>query len=164
MELSPYIESLQKSLQATAAPAGKEVGEAAVLLASALEAAARLCLLDAMAEAADEITIALKDVAVEARLHGREVKFVANEIEHPAIATIPSGTAKSETSDDVARITLRLPESIKDSVEQAASAENISVNGWLVRAISTALSDGSDINYTPRRTKRGRSFKGFARS
>ena len=153
MELSPYIESLQKSLQATAAPAGKEVGEAAVLLASALEPAARLCLLDAMAEAADEITIALKDVAVEARLHGREVKFVANEIEHPAIATIPSGTAKSETSDDVARITLRLPESIKDSVEQAASAENISVNGWLVRAISTALSDGSDINYTPRRTK-----------
>ena len=135
-----------------------------MLLAAALEPAARLTLLDAMAEAADEITVALKDVAVEARLHGREVKFVVNEIEHPATAPVPPGATKSETSDDVARITLRLPESIKDSVEQAASAESISVNGWLVRAISNALSEGSDISYTSRRSRRGRSFKGFARS
>ena len=164
MELSPYIETLQKSLKAASAPAGKEVSEAAVLLASALEPSARLCLLEAMSEAADEITIALNDVAVEARLHGREVKFVVSDIEHPVTAPVPPDINKAETTDDVARITLRLPESLKDSVEQAASAENISVNGWLVRSISSALSEGSDINYSSRRSRRGRSFKGFARS
>jgi predicted HicB family RNase H-like nuclease len=164
MELSPYIESLQKSLQAASAPAGKEVAEAAVLLSSALEPAARLCLMEAMAEASDEITLALRDVAVEARLQGREIKFVVSEIDHAPTAPIPPGSAQAESSDDVARITLRLPESLKDSVEQAAGAENISVNGWLVRAISNALREHSDINHTSGRSRRGRSFKGFARS
>ena len=164
MELSPYIESLQKSLQATSAPAGKEVAEAAVMLASALEPAARLCLLDAMAEAADEITVSLEDVAVEVRLHGGEVKFVVNEIEHPAAAPIPPGATSAETSNEVARITLRLPEAIKDSVERAAGAESISVNGWLVNAITSALSDGFNNDNRPRRNRRNRSFKGFARS
>ena len=164
MELSPYIESLQNSLNAAAAPAGKEVADAAQLLTQALESAARLSLLDALANAADEITLALNDVTVEARLRGRELDFVVSDIEHPATAPVPPDINKVETTDDVARITLRLPESVKDSVEQAASAENISVNGWLVRAISNSLSEGSDISYTSRRSRRGRSFKGFARS
>lgn len=164
MELSPYIDSLQKSLETTAAPAGREVAEAAKLLANALEPAARLSLLDAMSDAADEITVALNNVTVEARLRGGDVEFVVSEIEHPGTAPIPPGTTPTKTSDDVARITLRLPESLKDSVEQAAGAENISVNGWLVRAISNALSEHSDISYTPRRNRRGGSFKGFARS
>ena len=164
MELSPYIDSLQKSLQTTAAPAGKEVAEAATLLTNALEPAARLSLLDAMSDAADEITVALDNVTVEARLHGRGVEFVVSEIEHPGTAPVPSDPQKAETSDDVARITLRLPESIKDSVEQAARNENISVNGWLVSAIVAALSDGPDISYTPHRGRRNRSFRGFARS
>ena len=164
MKLSPYIESLQKNLQAAAAPASKDVGEAASLLTTALEPAARLYLLDAMADAADEITVALSDVAVEVRLHGGEIKFVVNEIEHPATTPVPPSTSSAETSNDVARITLRIPESIKNSVEDAAGAENVSVNSWLVRAITTALSDGLDNSFTPRRSRRSRSFKGSARS
>lgn len=164
MELSPYIDSLQKSLQTTAAPAGKEVAEAATLLANALEPAARLSLLDAMSDAADEITVALNNVTVEVRLHGRGVEFVVSEIEHPGTAPVPSDSPKAETSDGVARITLRLPESIKDSVEQAARTENISVNGWLVSAIAAALGDGFDPRHAPRRGRRNRSFRGFARA
>ena len=164
MELLPYIETLQKNLQAAAAPAGKEIAEAATLLASALDPAARLCLLDAMAEAADEITLALEGVAVEARLHSGAVNFVVNEIEQPATAPVPPVSAGDATADDVARITLRIPESVKNSVEQAAGTENVSVNSWLVRAITTALSDGLDDNYPPRRSRRNRSFRGFARS
>ena len=164
MELSPYIESLQKNLQAASAPAGKEVADAAALLASALEPAARLYLLDAMAEAADEITLALKDVAAEARLHGGSVKFVVNEIEHAVTAPAPPSSTSSASTDDVARITLRISESIKNSVEQAAGSENVSANSWLLRAITNALSDGLDNSYTPCRSRRNRSFKGFARS
>ena len=35
-----------------------------------------------------------------------------------------------------ARITLRLPESLKTTIEAAAAREGISVNSWLVRALS----------------------------
>ena len=164
MDLSPYIESLQKSLETTAAPAGKEVAEAAKLLANALEPTARLSFLDAMSSAADEITLALNDVTVEARLRGGDVEFVVSEIEHPGTAPVPSDPQKAETSDDVARITLRLPESIKNSVEQAARSENISVNGWLIGAIAAALSDGPDQRHASRRGRRSRGFTGFARS
>ena len=40
----------------------------------------------------------------------------------------------------LARISLRLPESLKTSVERAAEREGISVNAWLVRAVAQALS------------------------
>jgi hypothetical protein len=45
------------------------------------------------------------------------------------------GVAGEELS---ARISLRLPESLKASVEKAAEREGISVNAWLVRAIARA--------------------------
>lgn len=38
-----------------------------------------------------------------------------------------------------ARITLRLPESLKAQVEAAAERERVSVNTWLVRAIARSL-------------------------
>ena len=37
-----------------------------------------------------------------------------------------------------ARITLRLPESLKAAVEKAADREGVSTNTWLVRAIARA--------------------------
>ena len=117
-----------------------------------------------MSSAADEITAALNDVTVEARLRGGDVEFAVNEIEHPTTAPVPADSSKPETSDDVARITLRLPESIKNSVEQAARSGNISVNGWLVGAIDAALGDGLDQRHTHRRGGRSRGFTGFARS
>ena len=39
----------------------------------------------------------------------------------------------------VARINLRLPEQLKAGVEEAARRERLSVNSWLVRAVSGAL-------------------------
>ena len=164
MELSPYIESLQNSLQAAADPAGKEVADVALLLTQALEPAARLSLLDAMANAADEITVALNDVTVEARLRGREVDFVVTEMVSPEDLPSGPGSSKDESSDGIARITLRLPESVKDAVESAARSESISVNGWLVRAIASAVSGDHETHYTFSRGRRNRSFKGFARS
>ena len=41
-----------------------------------------------------------------------------------------------------ARITLRLPESLKGSVEAAAANEGVSVNTWLVRALQRSVSGG----------------------
>ena len=56
MELSPYLETLQRELHAAAAPGGPEVTRTAELLSGSLDAAARLCLLEALSDAAAEIT------------------------------------------------------------------------------------------------------------
>jgi hypothetical protein len=46
----------------------------------------------------------------------------------------------SETG--MARVTLRLPESLKARVEAAADRSGVSTNTWLVRALTTAVSGG----------------------
>jgi hypothetical protein len=143
MDLTPYLEALRRDLAASAAPGGPEVSRAAELLSGSLEASARLCLMEALADAADEVTSKLGTASVEVRLRGREADLVVTEITHPEpepapAAPPPPGVA--EGSGDVARITLRLPEGLKESVERAASNEGISVNAWLVRAITGAVS------------------------
>src|SRR5690606_34910189 len=131
MDLTPYLDNLQRDLVAATAAAGEEVTRAAELVARALDPAARLNLLQALVDAAAEITTKLDTAAVEVRLRGREADFVVTEVEAPAAPPPPAGD-----SGDVARITLRLPEPLKEAVERAAAAEGISVNAWLVRAVS----------------------------
>jgi hypothetical protein len=50
----------------------------------------------------------------------------------------PGESAGVAGEDLSARISLRLPESLKSTVEKAAEREGISVNTWLVRAIARA--------------------------
>jgi predicted HicB family RNase H-like nuclease len=164
MKLSPFINALQQSLKSTAAPVGKDVAEAASLLALSLEPAARLCLLEAMSGAADEITLALENTSVEARLRGQDIDFVVNEPTHTETTSAPTEPIESQSTDDVVRITLRLQESLKDSVEQAAKSASLSVNGWLVSAIASAVDSAPQSGHGARHGKRDRSYKGFARS
>jgi hypothetical protein len=164
MELSPYIETLKQSLKVVAAPGGKDVADAAELLAQALEPSARLNFLEAMTDAAAEITAALGDVSVEARLHGREIEFIVNEIGPPADAPEPPEASDSAEPDETARITLRLPESLKESAEKAASAAGISVNAWVVRVIGNAVDGRNDRSFFAERRRPGHRLKGFARS
>src|SRR6478609_2326236 len=90
MDLSPYLETLRRDLAAAAAPGGPDVHRAADLLAGSLEASARLVLLEALSDAAAEITARLShddggQVSVEVRLRGREAQLVVTETEpHPA--------------------------------------------------------------------------------
>jgi hypothetical protein len=138
MDLTPYLERLGRDLAATAAPAGPEMSRAADLLAGSLDASARLCLLEVLSDAAAEITTKLGTAAVEVRLRGRDADLVVTEVGiEPEPTTAPPPPASEST--DVARITLRLPETLKEVVERAAGAEGISVNAWLVRAISTIV-------------------------
>ncbi len=80
MDLTPYIECLQRDLAASAAPGGAEVTRAAELLTGAVEASARLCLLEALSEAAAEITTKLATATVDVRLRGREADLTVTEI------------------------------------------------------------------------------------
>ncbi len=164
MDLSPYLEALRRDLAAVAAPGGPDVTRAADLLAGSLEASTRLVLLEALSDATAEITAKLDSVSVEVRLRGREADLVVNET--PQMATAPAPPPPPTDAGDLARVTLRLPEPIKEQVERAASADGISVNAWLVRAITAALYGGPPtppLPLTPR-SNRGRRITGFAQS
>ncbi|WP_250003940.1 hypothetical protein [Actinoplanes sp. M2I2] len=143
MDLTPYLETLRADLAAAAAPAGPETSRAAELLGHSLESSARLALLEALSDAAAEITTRLPDASVEVRLRGREADLVVNHHvpEPPAPPTPPAPPAAPLPPDagDLTRLTLRMPEALKTHVEQTAAAEGISVNAWLVRAVTAAV-------------------------
>ena len=92
MDLTPYLETLRADLAAAAAPAGEETARAAELLGRSLEPSARLALLEALTDAAAEITTRLPDASVEVRLRGRKADFVVNtsEPEPPTAPTPPA--------------------------------------------------------------------------
>ncbi len=166
MELSEYVAGLRAELTSITRVAGDDVARAAEMVARALEPSVRLTLLDVLAAAAAEITSRLEDTVVEVRLAGGEPSFV---IQHapPGPAGEPSPPADGGEPDDagVARVTLRLSESLKSRVETAAAAEGVSLNTWLVHAARQAL-DGPAGGGTPtvRRRGPGQRITGFARS
>ncbi len=149
MQISPYVEALQRRLLSAAGAGGPETEEIAARLATALDAAARLAILDALSDAAGEITRDLAPGSVDVRLRGRDVEFAVTRpaaLEAPAVAqsapTAPTPTVDSADEGDdptTSRTTLRLPDALKARAEAAAANEGVSLNTWLVRAISTAL-------------------------
>src|ERR1700754_2641202 len=109
MDITPYVESLRRDLVAAAEAAGPEAREATERLAFALDPAARLALMEAVSQAAAEITAEMPDGGVDVRLNGRELDFVvhATQAAPAEPASGPASGAPDEAEDDgnVARIT-----------------------------------------------------------
>lgn len=163
MDLTPYLEALRHELAVAAATGGDDARELADRLTAPLDAAARLMLLEALTHAADEISLELAPGGVDVRLRGRDPEFVVTP---PSVDTSPptSSLAPPVPTDDdggTARLNLRLPESLKQSIEVAASAEGLSLNAWLVRAAAAALA----ASQAPRSSTStvGQRFTGWAR-
>jgi hypothetical protein len=148
MQIAVHIESLQHDLAAVAAVGDDEDTETVRRISVALEASLRLRLLDVVTEAAQELSSQLSSGHIEVRLAGGEPSLVFVE-EAPA-----PGPSVGEDAF-TARITLRLPEALKASVEALAAREGQSVNAWIVQAIARSIS--------PRPPRSGR-LTGFARS
>lgn len=161
MDLTPYVESLRADLDAAAAAGTEQTRETAQVLSGALDAAVRLCLLDALSAMAAEVTAATDLAEVEVRMQGRDPQVVVRVPEAPPAAPDPPPTA-SEDDDDraTARVTLRLPESLKAEAEACASTEGLSVNAWMVRAVAGAARPSPWIHPSHRL---GRRITGFAR-
>jgi hypothetical protein len=139
MDLTPYLEALRADLSTAAAPGGADTVRAAELLGNALESSARLALLEALSDAAAEITTRLHDATVEVRLRGRDADLVVNRTVEPAFEAVPEAApAQVPDGGDLTRLTLRMPETLKTLVERSAAAEGVSVNAWLVRAVAAA--------------------------
>ncbi|MEQ4206312.1 toxin-antitoxin system HicB family antitoxin [Actinopolymorpha sp. B9G3] len=148
MELTPYVESIRRDLTVAAEVAGQDARAAAERLTAALDAAVRLALMDALSTAADEVTRELAPGSVEVRLRGREPEFVVSMPpsvpEPPGPPGPPPGPPPiPDAEQGTARVTLRLPESLKTRAEEAAARAGMSVNTWLVRAVGVALEEAS---------------------
>ncbi len=149
MDITPYVESLRHDLTAAAEAGGQEARAAAERLALALDPAVRLALMDALSQAAAEITSDLPAGSVDVRLKGREPQFVVDvptmPVQAPTTPASPTASATEEPDDEedgsVARITLRLPESVKAKAEELAARRGQSLNAWIVHVVRAATRD-----------------------
>jgi hypothetical protein len=155
MDITQFVEGLRRDLQQAAEAGGEEIRAAAERLALALDPAVRLTLMDALSQAASEITNELSGTSVEVRLKGREPIFVV--LGSPTEqADESAGPQQSEPGDEygfdedetVARITLRLPESLKGKAEELAARRGQSLNTWLVNAARAAATININISST----------------
>jgi len=158
VQIDGYIQALREDLARVAAVGDESTARAAELLAVALDAAVGRRLLEALAEAALELSAQLEDGRVEVRFAGTdpELVFVRDEAVEPA-------AQDSVRGDDPlsARITLRLPDALKQRVEDAASREGVSVNTWIVQALARVAS-GAGAASRPRSS--GRRLTGYGKS
>jgi hypothetical protein len=135
VQLSTHIEALLADLAAAGSLGDEAVAQAAQQLSEALQASARLRLLDLLSEATLEVSDLLPSGHVEIRLAGQEPSLVYVE---------ERDTSEPAPSDDgmTARISLRLPESLKAAIDAAVSREGLSANTWLVRELKRAVHRG----------------------
>ena len=131
MQLSAHIDALLADLQAAGSLGDDNVAQAAERLSEALKGSARLRLLDLLSEATLEVSDQLPSGHVEIRLAGQDPSLVYVEERE---AAEPAAAEDGMT----ARITLRLPESLKIAIEVAATKDGLSVNTWLVRELKRA--------------------------
>jgi hypothetical protein len=146
MQIEAYVQALREDLAAVAALGDESTTRAAQLLAVALESALGRRLLEALTEASLELGEQLDGVRIEVRLSGGDPQLV--------VVREDSEQAASEEAPS-ARITLRLSESLKSRIEEAANRSGVSVNTWVVNV----LSRGAE----PRRAG-GRRLTGYGQS
>jgi antitoxin component of RelBE/YafQ-DinJ toxin-antitoxin module len=142
MDITPYVESLRRDLLAAAEAAGPEARAVAERLGYALDPSARLALMEAISQAAAEITAELPSGTVDVRLAGRELEFGLHLPPQPA-ATGPETDTEESDEGNLARITLRIPESVKAKAEEFATKANLSLNTWLVNVVRAATREGA---------------------
>ena len=171
MDLEPYVEEIRRYVALGAEAAGEDPSAAALRLVASLDAAVRLALQHALADAADEITCELAPGSVEVRVRGHELGFVVTPPPVDRPDEPPAGDTSADAFDAAAdddggttRINVRMPEQVKARVEEAAAAQRVSINVWLVRAAAAALQRRERSTQAEPRTTRGpQRYRGWAK-
>jgi hypothetical protein len=131
MQIDGYVQAIRDDLVRVAAVGDESTARAAELLAVALESSLGRRLQEALGEAALELSSQLDSGRIEVRIAGGD----------PELVLVRDDGAPAEPPADeafTARITLRLPESLKARLEAAATREGVSVNTWLVHMLAHA--------------------------
>ena len=131
MQIDGHIQALREDLARVASLGDEATAHVAEILSSAIESSLARRLQDILAEAALELNSQLDSGHVEVRVAGRDPELVYVREDGSAPEAIDEASS--------ARITLRLPESLKERVETSAAREGISVNTWLVQALQRAV-------------------------
>ncbi|MFD5700570.1 toxin-antitoxin system HicB family antitoxin [Streptomyces lasiicapitis] len=179
MNLTPYVDQLRQELAVAAEAGGEDARAIAERLIAPLESATRLTMLNVLSAAMDEITRDLAPGSVDVRLRGGDPDFVVTpaptaegfevppmdvRLARPVPAPAPASVPEPEEGG-TARINLRLPMHLKAQAEEAAAAESLSVNAWLVRTVADALKQGDASRQpaSPGAQGSGNSYTGWAR-
>jgi len=150
MQIDGLIQALREDLVRVAALGDETTSRAANLLSVAIEASLGRRIQDVLAQAALELNDQLESAHVEVRIAGHDLQLVL--VREDGTTPEPVDEAYS------ARITLRLPESLKQRVESSAARDGASVNTWLVQALQRAVE-----SHRPMSTGRNR-LTGYGRS
>jgi hypothetical protein len=156
MDITRFVDGLRRDLAGAAEAAGPEGRAAADRILLALEPAVRLTVMELLAQAAAEISADLPAGVVEVRLRGRDPELVVDVPDpttsmtglpptppappHPPAPAAPGAETGEDEDAGIARITLRLPESVKARAEELAVHSGHSLNAWIVNAVRAATS------------------------
>ncbi|MFI9393641.1 toxin-antitoxin system HicB family antitoxin [Streptomyces bauhiniae] len=167
MDLTPYVDTLRRELAVAAEAGGEEARELAERLTAPLESATRLTMLHVLSAAMDEITRELAPGSVDVRLRGLDPEFVvtappAESAPVDAAEVAPQPVPEADEGG-TARVNLRLPAHLKARAEEAAGREGLSVNAWLVRAVSAAVEGNARPRPAEKTRTIGQSFTGWVR-
>ena len=130
MHVESVLNGLRASLERQRTLAGEDpaVDDAVATLVDALDPALRLAALELAQQAA---------VEVDAQLSDRRVDVVMVDGDPSLrLAEVAPRESGEQTEELDARITLRLPPSLKRLIEDAATSDGGSVNGWVVDALN----------------------------
>lgn len=155
MDLSPYLETVRHGIASAAALGDEHTRQVAERLGSAVESSARLALVRALSDAVAQISAEVAPTSVELRMNGADPDLVVvvpapmteptllmpEPDQAPDSEPEPDQSAPAPDEEPVARISLRVPASVKVKIDQMADRDGISTNAWLLRAVMDALGD-----------------------
>ncbi len=148
MDLTTYVDRLHQALTDALSPDDPAAATGAERLLRAVDPAVRLTLMEALSDAAAQISADLGEGSVEVRLRGRDVDFF---VDSPPRAIVewqqPVDLSSEVTTGDQARLTLRLPQELKADAEAAAARSGQSLNSWLVTGLRRSVLGSSPLGH-----------------
>jgi hypothetical protein len=137
MKMSLVVDGLLSDVSAVGELGDAQVAEAAERIAAVLARSLPSRILDLLSEVAGELSRELPQGRIGVHLDGDDVELVTLDVD-PAT---PESDAELS-----ARITLRLSDQLKARVEESASRQGLSVNGWVVRTLERGASASNQSN------------------
>lgn len=164
MELSPYVAAVAQDLDRATALADSSTREVVARVAPSLEPAVRLALVQALSDAAAAITADLDEAVVSVRMEGRDPVLDVRVVHDESVAPAPSAEVAEPTdhAEDTARVSLRIPETLKQGAEVRAREAGQSLNTWIVQTVRRAVEPGPTTDPYRRASGRARRVSGWA--
>ncbi|MCA1783822.1 MAG: toxin-antitoxin system HicB family antitoxin [Dermatophilaceae bacterium] len=141
MELSPYLRAIADDLEKVTALADESTRSVTGRLLTALEPSLQMALVQAVSDAVALVSAELDGVVAVVRMEGRDPVIA---VEHTGESQAHQPPAEDE-GDDSARVTVRLPQALKQRAEARAVESDQSLNTWIVQSIRRSTREDAFI-------------------